>query len=324
VNRGRIQLDVIAPDDYVRAVLPQTAALWAGARTFDEYVAEFRATAASAWGKRRFRTVGLRVDGELVASCKRYERALRCGERTYKAAGIGAVFTPEPLRGRGYATALIAAFLDAERAAGTDLAYLFSDLHPAFYAKLGFATLLSRAISLRADMLSPERIDIVSLGVGDATAVRRVFAALEARRPYAFVRTPLDWEWQRLRASSREHTGGLVQLGVRRGRALAAYVTGRRVPAADAFVIDEFAYARDADAGAIQPLLRAAAGDLRTVRGWLPPAPGRDALRRGAVRARTTPVAMLAPLSGAFRAAFRARAGTQRDAGDPCWSTDHI
>jgi predicted N-acetyltransferase YhbS len=324
VRRGELQLGVIAPDEYARVILPRTQALWAGARTFEQYVAEFHASASSAWGKRRFRTVGLRVEGELVASCKRYERVLRCGERTYAAAGIGAVFTPEELRGRGYATALVAAFLDAERAAGTDLAYLFSDIHPAFYERIGFVALPSRTISLRATMLSAERIDAVALGAGDLTAMRRVFAALDERRPFAFARTPLDWEWQRLRAASREHAGQLVQLGVRRGRGLAAYVSGRRIPAADAFVLDELAYARDEDAGAIQPLLRAAAGDLRTVRGWLPPAVARDALPRGAVRARTSPIAMALPLSAASRATFRARASVPRETADPCWSTDHI
>jgi predicted N-acetyltransferase YhbS len=320
---AKLRLEVIAPDDYARAVLPQSQMLWAGARTFEEYAGEFQATAASGWGKRRFRTVGLRAGGELVASCKRYERELRCGPRTYAAAGIGAVFTPEALRGRGYATALLGAFLDAERDAGTDLAYLFSDIHPVFYERLGFVTLPSRTIALRAETLSAERIPIVPLGDADATAVRRIFAALDGRRPFAFARTPLDWEWQRLRTTSREHAGGVVRLGVRRGRSLAAYVTGRRIPAADAFVFDEFAFARDDDRTLIAPLLRAAAGDLRTVRGWLPPAVARDALPRGAVRPRTGATAMLLPLSAPFRAAFRAEAD-RRESGDPCWSTDHI
>lgn len=319
-----IRLDVIAPDAYAREVLPQSYALWAGARTFDRYVDEFLATATGAWGKRRFRTVGLRVGVELVASCKRYERVLRCGARTYRAAGIGAVFTPPALRGRGYATALLGAFLDAERDAGTDLAYLFSDIHPAFYARLGFVALPSRTIALRAGMLLTERVEVVALGDADAAAVRRVLSALDARRPFAFARTPLDWEWQRLRAASREHGGGAISLGVRRGRALAAYVTGRRVPAADAFVLDELAFARDDDARCIAPLLRAAAGDLRTIRGWLPPAVARDALPRGAVRARSDAIAMLVPLSAPFRAAFRARPTDRRDAADPCWSTDQV
>jgi predicted N-acetyltransferase YhbS len=324
VARGALRLEVIAPDGYVREVLPRSHALWGGARTFETYAGEFRATAASGWGKRRFRTLGLRVGGELVASCKRYERVLRCGERTYAAAGIGAVFTPEELRGRGYATVLLGAFLDAERDAGTDLAYLFSDIHPAFYARLGFVALPSRTISLRADALAGERVEVVALGDGDASAVRRVFDALDARRPFAFARTALDWDWQRMRAGSREHAGQVLRLGVRRGRALAAYVSGRRVPQADAFVLDEFAFARDDDARTIAPLLRAAAGDLRTIRGWLPPAVARYALPRGAVRARTAPIAMVLPLSAAFRTTFRARVNQRRDPADPCWSTDHI
>jgi predicted N-acetyltransferase YhbS len=319
-----LRLDVVAPDDYVRQVLPHSGALWAGARTFDEYVAEFRATAGSGWGKRRFRTVGLRVGGALVASCKRYERELRCGERTYRAAGIGAVFTPEEMRGRGYATALIAAFLDAERAAGTDLAYLFSDLHPAFYARLGFVALPSRTFALRADTLSANRVEVVVLTNDDAAAVRRVFEALDARRPFAFVRRPLDWEWQRLRSASGEHTAQLLRLGVRRGRSLGAYVAGRRIPAADAFVLEELAFAREDDARYVAPLLRAAAGDLRTIRGWLPPTVAREALPRGAVRPRTGAITMLVPLSTPFRAAFRTRNTTRRETADPCWNTDHI
>jgi predicted N-acetyltransferase YhbS len=308
----------------VRDVLPHSSALWAGARSFEEYAEEFRATATSGWGKRRFRTIGLRVGGELVASCKRYDRTLRCGKRTYKAAGIGAVFTPDALRGRGYATALLGAFLDAERDADTDLAYLFCDIHPAFYERLGFVVLPSRTITLRANALPGERIEVAVLGDDDAAAVRRVFGALDARRPFAFARTPLDWEWQRLRAASHEHAAQLVRLGVRRGRSLAAYVIGRRIPAADAFAVDELAFARDDDAALIGPLLRAGAGDLRTVRGWLPPAVARDALPRGAVRARKDAIAMMLPLSGAFRAAYRAHATDRRDNADPCWSTDHI
>jgi GNAT superfamily N-acetyltransferase len=319
-----LRLDVVAVDDYVRDVLPRTAALWAGARTFDQYAAEFRAVAGSGWGKRRFRTVGLRIGGALVASCKRYERDLRCGDRIYRAAGIGAVFTPDELRGRGYATALIAAFLDAERDAGTDLAYLFSDLHPAFYARLGFVALASRTIALRADTLPGDRVEVAVVSDADATAVRRVFDALDARRPFAFVRRPLDWEWQRLRSSSREHASQLMRLGVRRGRSPSAYVAGRRVPAADAFVLEELAFARDDDARFIAPLLRAAAGDLRTIRGWLPPAVARDALPRGAVRARSSAIAMLVPLSARFRTAFRAGAFDKRTPADPCWSTDHV
>ena len=319
-----MRLEPIAPAEYVRAVLPYSQTLWAGSRSFDAYVDEFRAIAASAWGRRRFRTIGLYLDGALVASLKRYERVLRCGERTFRAAGIGAVFTPEPLRARGYATALLGAFLDAERAGGTDVAYLFSDIGPRFYEQLGFIALPSRTIALRSEGLSSARIDAEPLQGGDAGALRAAFEALDRRRPFAFARTPLDWEWQRLRATSREHAGQPVCLGVRRGRSIAAYVLGRRVPSADAFVLDELGYTRDEDALTIAPLLRAAAGDLRRVQGPLPPQPARLALPRGAVRARHDAIPMLLPLSAAFRAAHRRTAPSIAPDAGVCWSTDHV
>ncbi|MGD1067565.1 MAG: GNAT family N-acetyltransferase [Vulcanimicrobiaceae bacterium] len=320
-----LRLGPLTTDAYVRDVLPESAPLWAGERTFAEYADELRTAAGSAWGRRRFRTFGLWVDEQLVASCKRYDRTLRCGTRRFRAAGIGAVFTPPALRGRGYATALLGALLDAERAQGTDFAFLFSDIGATFYEQLGFVALPSRAFTLRADTLGGERIPIAPLGPVDEGAMRRVFDALEDRRTYAFVRAPLDWEWQRLRASSREHAGQPVRLGLRRGRSLVAYVSGRRVPAADAFVVDEFAYAGDDDAAALGPLIRAAAGDLRKVTGWLPPAPARAALPRGAVRARRDALAMAIPLSVSFAAAWRtALPRLLSDGADPCWAADHL
>jgi predicted N-acetyltransferase YhbS len=311
--------------EYVRDVLPHSAALWAGERNFADYAAEFGAVSASGFGRRRFRTLGLAIDGELVTSCKRYQRELRCGERTFRAAGIGAVFTPEHARGRGYATAFLGALLDAERAGGTDVVYLFSDIHPAFYERLGFVRLPSRAIVLRADALPHARIAATTLADDDWPAIERCFATLDATRAFALTRPPLVWEWLRLRARSSEAGGVLVRLGIARGRRLAAYVLGRRFPAADSFALDEFAYV-DAEAASFVPaLIRNAAGDLRKVTGWLPPAPARALIPRGAVRARRTAVAMILPLSSAARAAWeRAGAAVAGATADPCWNADHV
>lgn len=320
-----LKLTTLAPERYVREVLPLSRELWAGARSFEQYADDFRGAAAM-WGTRRFRTVGLEVDAALAASCKRYERVLRCGERAYRAAGIGAVFTPPDLRGRGYATALLGALLDAERAAGTDLAYLFSDIHPAFYERIGFVALPSRLIALRADRLPAQRTAVVTLDHDEhAAAMRRCFEQCEARRAFAFRRTTLDWEWLRLRRGAPEYAGAQLALGVLRGRSLAAYVSGRRVPGADAFALDEFAYAREDDAPLVAPLLRAAAGDLRKIQGWLPPAPARDALPAGAVRRRIGATAMLVPLSNGFRAAWRNAAPQLRQGrADAYWAGDHV
>ncbi|GAC1420312.1 MAG: hypothetical protein NVSMB5_12700 [Candidatus Velthaea sp.] len=320
-----MQLLTIASADYARDVLPLSNELWAEGRTFEQYVDEFNAIASSAYGRRRFRTLGLRIDGEIVASFKRYERELRCGARTLRVAGIGAVFTPTDLRGRGYASAMLGAFLDAERDAGTDIAYLFSDIHPSFYERLGFVALPSRTFSLRADSLPSRRLDISTVEDADWTAIRRCFDTLDARRPVAFKRTPLVWDWLRLGARSSKPDGQRINLIVRKNRSAIAYVFGRRLPKLDAFILDEFAYTGDEGFDALAPLLRSAAGDLRKITGWLPPDIARIALPRGAVKKRKSSITMIALLSSSARSAWRLNSGSIfEDDADRVWATDHV
>jgi GNAT superfamily N-acetyltransferase len=315
----------LSTEEYVRDVLPHSAEIWSGGLTFADYAAEFGAVSASGFGRRRFRTLGLSLDGELVSSCKRYQRELRCGERTFRAAGIGAVFTPQTVRGRGYATALLGALLDSERAAGTDFIYLFSDIHPAFYERLGFVCLPARAIMLRADTLPHARIPARSLVDADWPAIERCFNALDATRAFTLTRPPLIWEYLRLRARARDASGVLVRLGIMRGRRLVAYVLGRRFADVDSFALDEFAYVDEEAAALVPALIRNAAGDLRKVTGWLPPAPARSVVPRGAVRPRKTAVAMHFPLSPGARAAWeRAEAGVSAGTADPYWNADHV
>src|SRR5579872_667083 len=157
-SRVEIRIDKVAINEYAREVLPHSAALWAAGRSLEKYADDLREFASTGYGRRRFKLVGIRAGGEVVSSCKRYERELRCGDRMLRAIGIGAVFTREDCRGRGLATTLIAALLDAERDAGTDVVFLFSDIRPHFYEELGFVTLPSRTFTMRADSLPFERI----------------------------------------------------------------------------------------------------------------------------------------------------------------------
>ncbi len=320
-----MRLATIPIPEYVATVLPLSKVLWAGSRTYAEYVAELEEIAASPYGAKRFRTMGLRVGGRLVCSFKRYERELRCGDRALRAFGIGAVFTPPEDRGHGYASAMLGAALDAERAAGVDVAYLFSDIHPAFYERLGFIALPSRAITLNADLFEDRRIDVQRVGESDWAGIRRCFEQLESRRAMGLRRTPLVWDFIRMRSRSREQNGQLVEMLVRKGRTVSAYVFGRRMPERDAFVVDEFAYTGDEGFDAIPALLRSGAGDLQKVTGWLPPDIARAALPRGAVRKRKTAITMLVPLTRAARTAWKAAApAILADDADRIWSTDHV
>jgi hypothetical protein len=207
-----------------------------------------------------------------------------------------------------------------------DLAYLFSDIHPIFYERLGFAQLPSRIVSLRADALDTRRVDVRALDGDDWSAIRRCFDALDARRPIALRRTPLVWEYVRLKFGEGENSvAGRIALGVFRGKTLSAYVLGRREPRTDAFVVDEFAYTGDDGFDAVPALLRSAAGDLRKVTGWLPPDIARTALPRGAVRKRKSAIAMIAPLSTLARTRWaHLEPSLASDSADRLWSFDHV
>ncbi len=311
-------------DDYAREVLPQTAELWAGRRSFEHYVSQTKEIARSGYGKRHYRTVGFYDGKQLVASIKRYERVIHFGAYRLKAVGIGAVFTPSELRGRGYASAMLASFLDASRAEEYDVAYLFSDIRPEFYQDIGFVVLPSRAISLRADGLPKSRIEVKRLEEEDWNGVRRCFDLAERTRPWGFVRTPLVWEWIRLRMRHRsEHpTGVQTNLVVRRGRGIAAYVLGLRAPEHDAYILEEYGFADAEAAHLVGPLLRSAAADLQRITGWLPPEGAREVLPKASVRKRKDAIFMAAPLSR-NGSRWIEHATTAR-AGDGVWSPDHI
>ncbi len=55
--------------------------------------------------------------------------------------GIGSIATPPPLRKRGHASLLIAGVLERFEKEGFKKTFLFSDIDPSFYEKLGFSAL---------------------------------------------------------------------------------------------------------------------------------------------------------------------------------------
>lgn len=321
-----MEITTIPADEYVSTVLPETLPLWGGQRDFETYAKDFRTTAGSAYVKRRRFTVGLRDENGIACSCKLYDREFRWGDKNLRATGIGAVFTPTALRGRGYASAMLGALLDQERDAGRDFAFLFSDIHPAFYERIGFVTMPSRILTVRAGSLDGTPAGAVPLLESDWAGVRRCFDALEAQRPWGFKRTPLVWDWvkRKLTAPAPASTQP-VSLAIKRERSVVAYVIGRRVMREDAFVFDDFAFKGEEGRARLPSLMRAAAGDLARIAGWLPPPVAREALPRGSVKARKTAITMFAPLTSVAKSWHR-QIGAELAAGraDPVWDADHV
>ncbi|MDQ2663230.1 MAG: GNAT family N-acetyltransferase [Candidatus Eremiobacteraeota bacterium] len=318
-----MELREIDVETYAKDVLPKTIALWGGGRDFERYASDTARLAGMPYGRKYYRTLAI-YDGDVLgASCKGYERTVRDGKHKMCAFGIGAVFTPEDLRGRGYASAMLGAVLDRARRDGFSAAFLFSDIHPEFYKTLGFVELPSRAMSIRADSLDGRRIDITSLADADWTGVRRCFDSLDATREWGFERSPLVWDWirERMTRIARQAPGESVRLITRCGRSV-AYAFGRREPAHDALVLEEYGFADDAARENVPSLLRSAAGDLRRIIGWLPPTGAREVLPRGSVSRRTDGIFMMAPLDASGRALV-ARAARIIPS-DGVWTADHI
>ncbi|MBV8152588.1 MAG: GNAT family N-acetyltransferase [Candidatus Eremiobacteraeota bacterium] len=318
---AELAIESLSLDEYVEQVLPHSAELWASGRSLKKYAADLREFARTAYCRRSLRLFGLRENGVVTSSCKRYARELRCGKERLAAAGIGAIFTRPDYRRRGLATTLVAALLDAERGRGTDVAFLFSDIHPRFYEQLGFIALPSRRMTIRAGALEFERIEPGVIGESDWPAVARCFDALERRRSAALRRTPSFWESIR-RHSAPERT---LNLAIRNGSRIVAYCLGRRVVRNDAYHLDEVAFSDERHGALVAPLLRAAAGDLAKIVGWLPPERVRDVLPRASISARKDAILMIAPLSSRARASWRRLESEILSArGDPAWANDHI
>jgi predicted N-acetyltransferase YhbS len=310
---------------YAAQVLPLTEQLWAHGRSFETYAEQTTQLAQTPYGRKSYRTIALSDGSNILATFKRYERDARAGSRRLRAMGIGAVFTPEPFRGRGFASAMIGMALDDARSIGIDFAFLFSGIHPQFYKELGFTELPSRSISVRADSLAAARIATHAIDGRDWSSVRACFDSMESARECAFLRSPAVWNWMRTRliqAAQQQTQAQQVNLAVGKGRTIAAYVIGRREPRHDAYVVDEFAFGDIASRSLIPALLRACAGDLRRVVGWLPPAPARAVLPRGSVRKRGDAIWMIAPLTAGGNSFLRCVQSS--GSADAVWSMDHI
>ena len=119
------------------------------------------------WGAEHLRRWALADGASVLASAKIYRFDATLDGRSIQVVGIGAVFTQPPHRGRGHARHLVERLLEREIADGADLALLFSEIGPEYYARLGFTTIPTTDLTL----LVTE--SIAAWRAGDARSRRR-------------------------------------------------------------------------------------------------------------------------------------------------------
>ncbi len=129
-------------------ILDETFPLWGEGLSRRGYEQWNLAQQRTPWGHRHLTRLAL-LDGDaVVATAKRYDLTMTINGRATRTLGIGAVFTPKALRGRGHATAIVEAMEAEARADGVEAALLFSEIGSAFYEKLGFTTVPVQTVDI--------------------------------------------------------------------------------------------------------------------------------------------------------------------------------
>ena len=139
----------ILEDQYLQQVQDDTFDLWNEGLSREAYGRYYKAQVATPWGRGHLVRLGLTEGAVVTASAKRYAFDASLDGRTIRVAGLGAVFTPQAHRRRGAARELIERILEREAAGGADLALLFSEIGPDYYARIGFRPIATTDLSLR-------------------------------------------------------------------------------------------------------------------------------------------------------------------------------
>jgi predicted N-acetyltransferase YhbS len=199
---------VTAEGPGLEQILDESHRIWSDGLSRRDYGRYNAMQLRTPWGGRHLRRMLLVDDnGEVLSSAKQYDLVVRLDGRSVRAMGIGAVFTPEASRGRGYARALLDRMIEKAAAVGAELALLFSEIDPDYYASAGFEPVPRRELTIRTLEGSRPGAPMILVRAGEERDLGAV-AALARRmtEPYRF---------------AVEQTDDYVRFGLTRKRLLA-------------------------------------------------------------------------------------------------------
>jgi predicted N-acetyltransferase YhbS len=173
-------------------ILDNTYPLWNEGLTRDAYGKWNAAQLRTPWGRDHLHRFALLDEqGRLLASAKRYRLDVRLDGRALRMAGLGAVFTPRELRGRGHAGRLIEQILERERQEGVALAGLFSEIGEGYYARFGFTLVPLSEVTVEVTRVGGAPAMLVRAGEErDLPAVAAIHEARAASARFALRRDP--------------------------------------------------------------------------------------------------------------------------------------
>jgi GNAT superfamily N-acetyltransferase len=222
---------VVARDALLERILDDTYPLWHDGLTREGYGRLNAAQMRTPWGGAHLHRVALVDDaGAPLSSAKRYRLQAQMDGRLVRICGIGAVFTPPGLRGRGHASALIEQLVDEERANGAVAALLFSAIGSEFYERLAFRSIAVDEVTLGVTRGPGAPAMLVRGGVdADLPAVASMHEARSGMARFALCR---DTGFIQYSLARKRLRAGLARQGARQvefhvaeeGAAAAAYV----------------------------------------------------------------------------------------------------
>lgn len=293
-------------------ILDATHQIWSDGLLREPYGKLWRAQLATPWGQQHLARWALVDGGDVLASAKLYEFDAVLDGRTIRVAGLGAVFTQPAHRGRGAARDLLDRLLKQAVGNGADIAMLFSEIGPDYYARLGFEAIPIEDVTLRVIEDGRRGAPATMVRAGDDRDLADI-AAMDAARaaPFRF-RLSRDRDLVKFAIARQRLLAGLGASGAREvqffiaeeGASAVAYVV---IAAKDGRWTIESCGDRDpggARLGAVLQVLiaREPSRDRPIITAWWP-----DALRPPQVeiagRSPSKDVAMIKPLSDAGRPA---------------------
>jgi GNAT superfamily N-acetyltransferase len=140
---------VLAEGRLLDRILDFTYPIWGEGLTRAAYGRWNGAQLLTPWGRDHLHRFALLDErDQLLAAAKRYRFDVRLDGRHLRMSGLGAVFTPPDLRGRGHASEIVERIVEQERQEGAAMASLFSEIGEPFYRRLGFTLVPLEEVTL--------------------------------------------------------------------------------------------------------------------------------------------------------------------------------
>jgi predicted N-acetyltransferase YhbS len=206
---------VAAEGAFLDSILDATHPVWNDGLLRIPYGQYWKAQLATPWGREHLTRWALVENGVVVASAKLYDFEATLDGRPIRVAGLGAVFTQPTCRRRGAARELIERLLDRAACDGADAALLFSEIDPAYYARLGFEAIPLEDLTLEVVEDRRRGAPATMVRAGDDRDLADIVAMDAVRaEPFRF-RLRRDRDLVRYSLAKRRLLGGLGPPGAR-------------------------------------------------------------------------------------------------------------